>query len=106
MVERGSVWLANLDPVVGSEIRKTRPCLVVSPTELNKHLRTVIVAPMTTGTTAVPFRIPLEFRGKRGFVAVDQLRAIDKHRLVRPLGKTPGETLVTVLATLQEMFGA
>lgn len=106
MVERGSVWLANLDPVVGSEIRKTRPCLVVSPTELNKHLRTVIVAPMTSGATAVPFRVPLLFRGKCGFVAIDQLRAVDKHRLVRRLGMTPGETLGTVLLTLQEMFGA
>lgn len=101
---RGEVYLIDLDPTRGSEIRKTRPCLVVSPDELNQHLRTVIIAPMTTGGQAYPWRVRCRFRDRSGFVAIDQLRTVDIERLVKRLGRiTPG-TLAAVLAVLQEMF--
>ncbi len=101
---RGEVYLIELDPTRGSEIRKTRPCLIISPDELNQYLRTVIVAPMTTGGHAYPWRVRCRFRDRSGFVAIDQLRTVDSERLVKRLGRiTPG-TLSTVLATLQEMF--
>jgi mRNA interferase MazF len=101
---RGEVYLIDLDPTRGSEIRKTRPCLVVSPDELNQYLQTVIVAPMTTGGQAYPWRVRCRFRDRSGFVAIDQLRTVDSERLVRRLGRiTPG-TLAAVLAVLQEMF--
>lgn len=101
---RGDVYLMDLDPTRGSEIRKTRPCLVVSPDELNHHLRTVIVAPMTTGGQAYPWRVRCRFRGRAGFVAVDQLRAVDTERLVKRLGRLAPGTFASVLAVLQEMF--
>lgn len=101
---RGEVYLVQLDPTRGSEIRKTRPCLVVSPDELNHHMRTVIVAPMTTAGHAYPWRIACTFRNRRGFVALDQLRTVDTERLVRRLGPLTATTLQTVLSTLQEMF--
>ena len=101
---RGEVYLVRLDPTLGSEIRKTRPCVVVSPDELNGHLRTVIVAPMTTSGKAYPWRVPCRFQSRTGFVAIDQLRTIDSERLVRRLGRLTGRTTLTVLATLQEMF--
>jgi mRNA interferase MazF len=98
------VHLVRLDPTVGSEVRKTRPCLVVSPDELNDHLRTVIVAPMTTGGHAYPWRIPCRFQHRSGFVAVDQLRTVDGERLVKRLGQLSAATTTAVLDTLQEMF--
>jgi mRNA interferase MazF len=101
---RGEVHLVRLDPTRGSEIRKTRPCLVVSPDELNEHLRTAIVAPMTTGGQAYPWRVPCRFQQRSGFVAVDQLRTIDSERLVRRLGRVMPPTLAQVLEALQEMF--
>lgn len=101
---RGEVYLIQLDPTRGSEIRKTRPCLVVSPDELNQHLRTVIVAPMTTGGQAYPWRVRCRFRERAGFVAIDQLRAVDSTRLVKRLGRVSPGTLTAVLAILQEMF--
>lgn len=101
---RGDVYLMDLDPTRGSEIRKTRPCLVVSPDELNHHLRTVIVAPMTTGGQAYPWRVRCRFRGRAGFVAMDQLRAVDTERLVKRLGRLAPGTFASVLAVLQEMF--
>ena len=94
----------TLDPTHGSEIQKTRPCLVVSPDEMNQHLRTVIVAPMTTVTRPYPTRVGVRFQGKQGQVALDQLRAVDRQRLVRRLGKVSGETAQDVSATLLEMF--
>ena len=101
---RGDVHLVRLDPTLGSEIRKTRPCLVISPDELNQHLRTVIVAPMTTGGQAYPWRIACRFQNRPGFVALDQLRTIDSERLVKRLGRlSPGAT-TEVLETLQDMF--
>lgn len=101
---RGDVYLIDLDPTRGSEIRKTRPCLVVTPDELNQHLRTVIVAPMTTGGQTYPWRVRCRFRDRSGFVAIDQLRTVDSERLVKRLGRISPGTLATVLATLQEMF--
>jgi len=102
--QRDEVWLVTLDPTQGSEIQKTRPCLVISPDEMNQHLQTVIVAPMTTVTRPYPTRVPVRFQGKRGQVAVDQLRAVDRQRLVRKLGTVSSSTAQAVSATLLEMF--
>jgi mRNA interferase MazF len=102
----GEIWLANLDPTVGSEIQKTRPCVVVSPVELNEHLRTVIVAPMTTGARPAAFRVGLGFQGKQGLVVLDQIRALDRVRLVKRLGALRPSTLALTLQTLQQMFSA
>ena len=103
-VRRGEIWLAALDPTIGAEIQKTRPCVVVSPPEMHDFLRTVTVAPMTTGSHPAPFRIPLRFRGKDGLILLDQMRTLDKQRLVRRLGIVTGATLRLTLATLREMF--
>src|SRR5436190_8942157 len=80
------VWLAALDPAVGSEIQKTRPCLIVSPPEMNNRLHTIMAAPMTTGSRPAPSRVPVSFQGKPGLILLEQLRALDKSRLMRPLG--------------------
>jgi mRNA interferase MazF len=103
-VRRGDVFLISLGRTRGGEIRKRRPCVVVSPDELNAHLRTYIVAPLTTGAHRYPFRVPCRFGGREGHVVLDQLRTIDRVRLVRRLGKLSAATLVQVLGTLQEMF--
>ena len=104
MVKRGDVWLAALDPTVGSEIQKTRPCLIVSPDELNAHLRTAIVAPLTTGSRPAPFRVPVRFQGKDGLILPDQMRTLDKRRLVKPLGRVEDQTIEEVLRVLRELF--
>lgn len=104
MVSRGEVWLAVLDPTRGSEIRKTRPCVVVSPPEMHDHLRTVIAAPMTTGSQPAGYRVPVEFDGKQGLILLDQVRTLDKQRLVKRLGVIPDATLGDALAILREMF--
>jgi mRNA interferase MazF len=101
---RGEVHLVRLDPTLGSELQKTRPCVIVSPDELNTHLRTVIVAPMTTGGRAYPWRIRCRFQQRSGYVVLDQLRTVDRERLVRKLGSLSGQTLADVLGALQEMF--
>ncbi len=101
---RGEVHLVSLDPTRGSEIRKTRPCLVVSPDELNHHLRTVIIAPMTSAGHPYPFRVPCKFDGKNGFVVLDQLRTVDRERLARRVGKLSSTALDRALSLLQEMF--
>ena len=101
---RGDIWLVNLDPTVGSEIKKARPCVVVSPTELNEHLRTVIVAPMTSKGFAAPFRVPVTLAGTHGLIVLDQLRAVDTARLVKRLGAVSAKTLSATLVTLQEVF--
>jgi mRNA interferase MazF len=103
-VARGEVHLVRFDPTFGSEIKKTRPCLVVSPDELNQHLRALIVAPMTTGGQAYPWRVPCRFQNRSGFVALDQLRTVDSERLVKRLGRLSAGTTTEVLDTLQEMF--
>ncbi|MEY5028174.1 MAG: mRNA interferase PemK [Pseudomonadota bacterium] len=104
MVKRGEIWLINLDPTVGSEIRKTRPCVVVSPVEMNEHLRTVIVAPMTSQGFDAPFRPALTFQGTNGRILLDQIRTVDKARLVKKLGTLSAQTHQKVLKTLQELF--
>ena len=103
-ISRGRVYLVRLDPTLGSEIKKTRPCVVVSPDELNEHLRTVIVAPMTTGGHAYPWRPRCRFQGRAGFVALDQLRTVDTDRLLKSLGQLEPQSVLTVLRGLQEMF--
>jgi mRNA interferase MazF len=103
-VKAGEIWLAQLDPTVGSEIQKTRPCVVVSPAETNTHLRTVIVAPMTTGSRPAGFRIALTFQGKQGLIVLDQIRTLDRVRLVKRLGALRAQTLALTLTTLQAMF--
>jgi len=101
---RGDVYLIELDPTRGSEIRKTRPCLIISPDELNQNLRTVIVAPMTTGGQAYPWRVRCRFLDRAGFIAMDQLRTVDSERLIKRLGPLAPGTLTASLAVLQEMF--
>jgi mRNA interferase MazF len=101
---RGEVYLVDLKPTRGGEIRKTRPCVVVSPDELNVHLRTYIIAPLTTGGHPYPFRVPCRFGGKAGHVVLDQIRVVDEARLVRRLGHLSPGTLTQALSVLQEMF--
>ncbi len=102
--KQDQVWLVVLDPTQGVEIQKTRPCLVTSPDEMNQHLPTVIIAPMTTVTRPYPTRVAVRFQGKRGQVALDQLRAVDRRRLVRMLGAVSAKTAQEVSVTLLEMF--
>jgi mRNA interferase MazF len=102
--QRDEVWLVTLDPAKGSEIQKTRPCLVVSPDEANRYLRTVIVAPMTTVERPWPTRVVVTFQGKRGQVAIDQLRAVDRQRLIRRLGRVSAKAAETVSNAAVEMF--
>ena len=104
MVTRGEIWLVNLDPTVGSEIKKSRPCVVVSPPEMHDHLRTLIVAPMTTKGWPAPFRVPVTHGGKKGLILLDQMRAIDKARLARKSGAISSKTLAGVLSVLREVF--
>lgn len=106
VIRRGDVYLVNLNPTRGRELRKTRPCVVVSPDELNAHMGTFIVAPLTTGSHPYPFRIPCRFAGKDGHLVLDQLRTVDRERLVKRLGALTAPTLVKALRILQEMFAA
>ncbi|HXW56373.1 MAG TPA: type II toxin-antitoxin system PemK/MazF family toxin [Candidatus Cybelea sp.] len=98
------IWLVSLGPTQGSEMRKTRPCLVISPDEMNRHLRTVLIAPMTTVERPYPTRVSLTFHGKHGQVALDQIRAVDRQRLVRRIGKVSATTAQAVSTVLVEMF--
>lgn len=104
VIRRFDVYLISLDPAIGSEIRKVRPCVVVSPDEMNRYLRTAIVAPMTTKTHPYPTRVACRFAGKHGQVALDQMRAVDRARLVKRLGKLQPATQQQILAALAEMF--
>ena len=104
VVQRFDVFLVNLDPTVGSEIKKPRPCLIISPDEMNRHIATVIVAPMTTKGRPYPTRVACRFQGKEGQIVLDQIRTIDKSRLVRKLGRIHESTRTSVLTTLAEMF--
>jgi mRNA interferase MazF len=104
LVDRGEVWLTALDPTVGSEIQKTRPCLVVSPKELNTRLRTVILAPLTTGSVPASFRVAVNFQNKNGLVVLDQIRTVDKRRLIRRLGEINPNILAQVMRALRDMF--
>ena len=104
VVRRFDVWLVNLDPTVGREIRKTRPALVVSPDEMNTAISTVIIAPMTTRGRDYPTRVSCTFQGKSGQVVLDQLRTVDKQRLAKRLGEIEAATAEAVLAMLAELF--
>ena len=103
-VKRFDVFLVALDPTLGSEIKKTRPCVIVSPDEMNRYIRTVIVAPMTTKGNDYPSRIPLTFQGKKGQIVLDQLRTVDKARLEKKLGSLTERIAKTVSRLLIEMF--
>ena len=103
-MKRFDVYLAALDPTLGSEIKKTRPCVIVSPDEMNQHIATVIVAPMTTKGREYPSRVSCRFQGKRGQIVLDQLRTVDKVRLVKRLGRIGPSVQNTVLEILAEMF--
>ncbi len=102
-MKRFEVWLVNLNPTIGCEIKKTRPAVIVSPDELNAHLQTVIVVPLTTGRV-YPFRINTRIDGKEGVAAIDQLRTVDKRRLIKQIGKLTRPTSKKLLAALSEMF--
>lgn len=104
VVKRFDIFLVNLDPTIGSEIQKTRPCLIISPDEMNRNIRTAIVAPMTTKSRAYPTRVACTFQGKEGQIVLDQIRTIDKSRFVRKLGQLEEETCVEVLETLAQLF--
>ena len=106
LIRRGDVYLVQLNPTRAREIRKTRPCVVVSPDELNAHLGTFIIAPLTTGSHPYPFRIPCRFAGKDGHLVLDQLRTVDRERLVKRLGALTAPTLAKGLGILQDMFAA
>jgi mRNA interferase MazF len=103
-IKRFEVHLVNLDPTIGSELQKTRPCLVISPDEMNRHVRTAIVAPMTTRGPTFPSRVPCRFQGKDGQVVLDQIRTVDRVRLVKRLGRLDARTAARVLEVLQEIF--
>ena len=103
-MKRGEIWLVALDPTVGSEIQKTRLCVIVSPAELNDSLRALIVAPMTSQGFVAPFRVPVTHGGKKGLIVLDQMRTVDKTRLIKKSGAVSAKTLTSVLTTLQEVF--
>lgn len=104
VINRFDVCLVNLDPTVGSEIRKTRPCLIISPDEMNRHIRTVIIAPMTTAGKEYPTRIACTFKRKKGHIVLDQIRTVDKTRLVKNMGTLDSETQSKVISVLQRLF--
>jgi mRNA interferase MazF len=104
VVKRFDVYLVNLDPTIGSEIKKTRPCLIISPDEMNRYIATVIVAPMTTKGRPYPTRVECRFQDNDGQIVLDQIRTIDKARLVRRLGSIDAQTQTEVLAALAELF--
>ncbi len=102
-MKRFEVWLVNLDPTIGSEIKKTRPAIIVSPDELNSHLRTVVIVPLTQGR-AYAFRVATQVQGKKGVVAIDQIRTVDKQRLVKKLSTVSGKAAAAILQGIAEMF--
>ena len=104
MVNRGEVYLINLDPTVGSEVQKTRPYVIISPNEMNKYIRTVVIAPMTTKQKSYKSRVEINFDGRQGQIMLDQIRTVDKKRLTAKLGKLSVKELKAVLSVLQEMF--
>lgn len=103
-IKRFEVHLISLDSTKGSEIKKTHPCLIISPNEMNKHIRTVIVAPMTSAIKNYPTRVTTTFQGKKGQIVLDQIRTVDKSRLIKSLGTISFSAKEKVLSTLQEMF--
>lgn len=104
VVNRFDIYVVSLDPTRGSEIKKTRPCIVISPDEINHNINTVIIAPMTSATKKYPTRVPIEFQGKKGQIVLDQIRTVDKKRLIKKIGRLKKNTYEKVLSILQEMF--
>ncbi len=104
VVNRFDVYLINLDPTIGSEIQKTRPCLIISPDEMNRHIRTILVAPMTTAGKDYPTRVTCKFKKKKGQIVLDQIRTIDKTRLIKKLGTINPGTQLEVISLLQRLF--
>jgi mRNA interferase MazF len=104
VIDRFDIYLVDLDPTIGSEIKKTRPCIVISPDEMNHHIATIIVAPMTTKGNSYPTRVPCQFEGKEGQIVLDQIRTIDKRRLVKKIGRISPIEQQQVLDILAEMF--
>jgi mRNA interferase MazF len=103
-MEQYSVCLVNLEPAIGHEIKKTRPCVIISPDEMNQHISTIIIAPMTTKSHAYPTRIPLTFQGKKGWIVLDQIRAVDKRRAITKLGKLTSSKIAEVKKIINEML--
>ncbi len=99
-----SIVLVNLDPTIGSEIKKTRPCIVISPDEMNNNIKTLIVAPMTTKSHKYPTRVQLTFQKKKGFIVLDEIRTIDKKRIIKELGKVSNKTVLEIKSVIQEML--
>lgn len=104
VMKRFDVYLANLDPTVGSEIQKTRPCLVISPDEMNRHIRTAIIAPMTSSKKDYPTRVSCTFRKKKGQIVLDQIRTIDKNRLIKKLGTIDSRAQLDTISILHRLF--
>ncbi len=104
VVNRFDIYIVSLDPTYGSEIEKTRPCVVISPDEMNYNINTVIIAPMTSSSKKYPTRVPIEFQGKKGQIVLDQIRTVDKVRLIKKIGRLKKSTYEKVASTLQEMF--
>jgi mRNA interferase MazF len=104
VIHQYEVYLINLDPTIGSEIKKSRPCIIISPNEMNKFIGTVIIAPMTTKSKTYPTRVDLTFQGKKGFIVLDQIRTVDKSRLIKKLGSTDVKTIQKIKKIIQEML--
>lgn len=104
VVNRYDIYVVSLDPTRGSELKKTRPCVVISPDEMNNNINTVIIAPMTSSVKQYPTRVPIEFQGKKGQIVLDQIRTVDKVRLIKKIGRLKKATYEKVATTLQEMF--
>jgi len=104
VMEQYSICLVNLDPTIGHEIKKTRPCIIISPDEMNKHIATVIIAPMTTKSHSYPTRIPLTFKGKSGWIVLDQIRTIDKSRIIKKIGKLSAGKISEIKDIINEML--
>ena len=103
-MEQYSICLINLDPTIGHEIKKTRPCVIISPDEMNQHIATIIVVPMTTKAHAYPSRVPLTFQGKKGWIVLDQIRAVDKGRLIKKIGKLNSSKIAKIKSIINEML--
>lgn len=104
VIDRFDVYLVNLDPTIGSEIKKTRPSVVISPNEMNHHINTIIIAPMTTKSRRYPTRIDCKFQGREGQIVLDQIRTVDKRKLIKKIGRLDSKTQIKILTTLIEMF--
>jgi len=104
VMEQYSICLVNLEPTIGHEIKKTRPCVIISPDEMNQHISTIIIAPMTTKSHAYPTRVPLTFQGKKGWIVLDQMRAVDKRRAIKKLGKISSNKIAEVKNIINEML--